>query len=375
MSDDERLLSISVNWRMLLRMLPTAMPSWLLSLVFHLSLVLLLALLQVARGGSSDGVDLMVDARGADSLGDDGQGLLAETMEIASDLAVPQLDASAPKADAVADAITETPKFELPGIAAAANDGGGLDGTDGTAAGGAEGAAGVGDGPVRTQVFGLVGEGTNFVYVFDRSDSMNSVFSYTSEGATVFSVTPLEAAKAELLRSLKDLDGRHRFHIIFYNHEPWIFDPGRSPKKMIQATRVNKRRASAFVSTVYGQGNTNHLKPLEIAIKMKPDVIFLLTDGEAKDDPTPYQLQQLARLNSAGARINVVQFCFTSRKDSSLVKLAEESGGRHLFINIAQLGPGMQGAAGAPGAVDVTPGGVDAAPDDVDASPRDVPKP
>ena len=31
---------------------------------------------------------------------------------------------------------------------------------------------------------------------------------------------------------------------------------------------------------------TQHVKPLEIALRMKPDVIFLLTDGEEKDDPS-----------------------------------------------------------------------------------------
>ncbi len=30
---------------------------------------------------------------------------------------------------------------------------------------------------------------------------------------------------------------------------------------------------------------------LEIAIRMKPDVIFLLTDGEEKDDPTPEDIK------------------------------------------------------------------------------------
>ena len=69
-------------------------------------------------------------------------------------------------------------------------------------------------------------EGTKFVYVFDRSESMNSVLSYISEGKTIFSITPLEAAKAELIRSLEDLHSGNGFGVVFYNHEPFVFSLG-----------------------------------------------------------------------------------------------------------------------------------------------------
>ena len=63
-------------------------------------------------------------------------------------------------------------------------------------------------------VFGVQGEGQKFVYVFDRSGSMDG-----HGGA------PLAAAKSELIASLDDLGDTHQFQIIFYNEHPHIFTP------------------------------------------------------------------------------------------------------------------------------------------------------
>jgi hypothetical protein len=349
---EPRLISVAVNWNALTRFFPQYLPAWLMSLVFHLSLVLLLALVHVVGTGSWHGnpLALNVDAGGVDGLGDEGAELLAEAS------ALPDALGNAPSEGQTEETPPSGAEQALEASALALADDSlkslGIDGIalDGHGTGdpkpggvlGSEGAAGSGDGPTHTDVFGLAAEGTRFVYVFDRSESMNSVLTYTSEGEPVYSITPLEAAKAELLKSLKDLDRRHRFHIVFYNNEPWLFDPGQSPSRMVVASRENKRRASLFVHSVYGHGNTNHIKPLELALRMKPDVIFVLTDGEAKDDPTDYELAKLHKLNDGATRINVVQFCYSLRTRSSLVRLANENGGQHKFINISHLGPGAQ---------------------------------
>ncbi len=81
-------------------------------------------------------------------------------------------------------------------------------------------------GKARVRLLGIVGEGSKFVYVFDRSDSMNW-----------FDRRPLRAAKAELLASLEGLGETHQFQIIFYNHEPLIFNPAGDPRR----TRVRHR--------------------------------------------------------------------------------------------------------------------------------------
>lgn len=330
------------------------LPSWLVSLVFHLVLVLLLALLTVVGNGGlgSDGIRL--EAVTGDSGGSSDADLLGDALEMPSELAALQAveappveiaemptPVESPEAIELLEPIAATEAVELAGApGGSSEDAGQGDGGD----------AGEGEGQgdsAKTAIFGLVDEGQNFVYVFDRSQSMNSTFSYTSEGKTVFSITPLVAAKAELVKSLEDLNPGNKFHIIFYNHESWVFDPGgrSSHRGLITLTPDSRKRAVGFVASVYGDGQTRHVPPLEMAIRMKPDVIYLLTDGEEKDDPSPDELARLRKLNKGQARINVIQFVFDAGTKSKLEELAKENGGRHIYMNISQLAPGLAGMA------------------------------
>lgn len=310
------------------------LPSWLMSLVVHLSLVLLLALLNVVGDGGWHDTTITLDTTTDAPEGPGEDETLAAAIEVPSELAEsepaesvpPEVASLVPQPQLSAQIEMVDPAGNAGALAAL-----GIDPDD----------VGSGSAPAQTAVFGLAAEGETFVYVFDRSESMKSTLSYLSEGTTVFSITPLEAAKTELVRSLGDLDRSQRFHILFYNHQVWLFDPGRAAKRLVPATSENKRRASSFVASVYGQGGTRHVKPLEVALQMRPDVIFLLTDGEAKDDPSDAQLAALRRLNDGRTKINVIQFVYTPITDSKLVRLATENGGRHIFFNIARLGPGM----------------------------------
>ena len=330
------------------------LPSWLTSLVFHLALVLLLALFTVAGKGSlgNSGIALDVTTGGGDPLGAE-DGSLEAALELPSELASAQTTEALAPAE-FAQEIEQMSQIDLVdvqnvGPTSAANVLGQGDGSNGGAAGGDDGGEGtIGRFPITTGVFGIVSEGTRFIYVFDQSESMNSTFSYQTEGQTVFSITPLAAAKAELLRSLNDLDEQQQFHMLFYNHQVWPFDTGNNNNnKLISANAKNREAAIQFVNNVYGVGQTNHVPALEIAIRLKPDVIFLMTDGEEKDDPSRDQLKRLRNLNNGHAKINVVQFCYEARSSGTLVQLANENGGKHIFMTIAQLGPGMAAAADA----------------------------
>ncbi len=350
------------------------LPSWLVSLVVHLALVLLLAVFVVGSnggGGGSKGIQL--EASGTPG-GENGDDLMSSSLEMPAELGSQQI-ADAPQVDfgeLTAPALEAPQTIEFmeplagPEVLRLAGSGEGDGGGHGSGNGEGSGTGdGIGDGvglgngdSARTAIFGLVEEAQNFVYVFDRSQSMNSTFAYTSEGQTVFSITPLVAAKAELVKSLEDLNVGNRFHIIFYNHESWVFDPGGrgAQRGLITMTQNNRKRALGFINTVYGDGQTRHVPPLEAAIRMKPDVIYLLTDGEEKDDPSPDELAHLRKLNKGRARINVIQFVFNPGTKSALESLAKENGGRHIYINISQLGPGLAGMAQAgPPEVKVVP--------------------
>jgi hypothetical protein len=171
----------------------------------------------------------------------------------------------------------------------------------------------------RTQVYGLTGEGTRFVYVFDRSLSM--------KGA------PLAAAKRELLASLKKLDRVHQFQIVFYNERPKTMQP----PAMTFADENGLAQAESFVGGIIADGGTDHLAALKVALQMGPDVIFLLTDA---DEP-PLSARQLAEVQRAsnGAMIHVIEFKSgpPSGKASFLKKLAEQNRGEYKAIGLGTL--------------------------------------
>lgn len=179
-------------------------------------------------------------------------------------------------------------------------------------------------GKARTSLFGVVGEGYKFVYVLDRSGSMGG------SGQTA-----LRAVKAELLRSLKNLDTVHQFQIIFYNERPAIFNPTGTPERLAFATEQNKSRAARFIDAIVAEGGTAHEEALRLAIRLQPDVIFLLTDA---DDPklTAAQLEKI-RDRAAGIVINAIEFGSGPKPAgaSFLAELARQNGGGYAYVDIA----------------------------------------
>ena len=194
----------------------------------------------------------------------------------------------------------------------------------------------------QTGIYGIEAVGKSFIYVFDRSDSMNSTFQTTSEGKRPIRFNLFDCAKHELQNSLKQLDDRHRFHVVFYNHQVEMLFGYRALKNMVDATSLVKSHVDTFLYQLRAVGETRHLPALQRALKYHPDVIFLLTDGEAKDDPTQEDLARIAKLNQKRTAIHVVQICMEPRIDSTLIQLAKENRGQHRFLNLHQHYEAMQ---------------------------------
>jgi hypothetical protein len=177
----------------------------------------------------------------------------------------------------------------------------------------------------RTAFFGEVAEGYKFVYVLDRSGSMGG------SGRIA-----LKAVKAELEKSLEKLDTIHQFQIIFYNERPVIFNPTGTPGRLAFATEQNVQRAIRFMDTIAAEGGTDHEEALKLAISLRPDAIFFLTDA---DEPflSDRQLEKIADL-AGGIAIHTIEFGVGPRQDDNnfLVKLAKQNRGRHVYIDLAK---------------------------------------
>ena len=183
-------------------------------------------------------------------------------------------------------------------------------------------------GEVTLEVFGVKGTGSRFVYVFDRSSSMNG-----------YGGRPLSAAKRELTASLKSLGKVHQFQIIFYNEEPHLFNarPGQPPA-LCFADDAAKEKAESFVNGITGDGGTQHMTALLSGLGMVPDVIFFLTDA---DEPvlTEAELKKIRERNRRGTVINCVEFGAgpSSGEINFLKRLAAQNHGQHSYVDVTKL--------------------------------------
>jgi hypothetical protein len=151
---------------------------------------------------------------------------------------------------------------------------------------------------------------------------------------------PLASAKAQLLASLQDLGPTHQFQIIFYNHKPRVFTPYGAAGRLMFANSANKQEAERFVGSILADGGTEHETALVLALRTVPDVVFFLTDA---DEPqlSGAQLARIARANQ-GTVIHAIEFGYGPQSDARnfLVLLAEQSGGKHRYVDVATLSAG-----------------------------------
>ena len=176
-------------------------------------------------------------------------------------------------------------------------------------------------GKVTTEVFWVKGTGSSFVYVFDRSGSMDDLGG-----------RPLRAAKQQLLESLQTLGETQQFQIIFYNNDIKIFQPEPGQSILTFADEISKKRARSFIASIKGDGGTNHLAALKTALAYTPDVIFLLTDAEGGFSSR--DLRDISDWNR-GTVINAIEFGRQQGPgiDGSLRQLTRESLGQYIYKN------------------------------------------
>jgi hypothetical protein len=181
-----------------------------------------------------------------------------------------------------------------------------------------------GTGYATTSVFGVEGHGNKFVYLFDRSASM--------EGP------PMSTAKRQLLESLQSLDDVNQFQIIFFNSKTRMFDASGGSKRIAFASDRNKQLAANFVGGITADGGTDRMVALKDALNLMPNVVFFLTDA---DDPmSASELAEVTRLNRrAQASICVIEFGRkpTPTPDNFLMQLARESGGKYGYVDTTKL--------------------------------------
>jgi hypothetical protein len=168
-----------------------------------------------------------------------------------------------------------------------------------------------------TAFFGIDGYGKSFVYVVDCSGSMNDNGKF-------------DEARYELLQSIEKLKKDQQYFVIFYNHRPHPMD-GQIP---VQATPEKIAETTRWVSDAEASGGTNPLPALEMALSLRPDAIYFLSDGQF-DPRTAIELRRENRNNSRqGTKmIPIHTIAFYDRFAAGLMRvIAQNSGGEFKFV-------------------------------------------
>lgn len=164
--------------------------------------------------------------------------------------------------------------------------------------------------------FGIRAPGNRFVYVVDCSRSMNHP--HPGEFKTRFN-----RLQFELIKSVAELEPQMEFFIIFFNDDP-IPMPARS---LQPALRNVQKRYLKWVTGKRPGGGTDPREALHFALRLKPDVIYFLTDG-AFDKVVERDLKELAQSDVA-----IHTFTFGNRAAEELMKrIAARNGGQYHFV-------------------------------------------
>ena len=321
-------------------------PSWLLSAGFHIGTIVLLVILSQSPGCRTD-----IQGDGGESFREVGIRLrdAPAATAAAQDEPVSESDAALPAEQLISDSQpldvpsqppvdlslpsavgppvigTGSPSVSSPGVSSLLEPSLTGNPTAQAQPGGGE--------PGSTTLFGAKDSGRKFVYVIDRSWSM--------EGDAI-NVVPLSMAKSELTASIQRLEPTQQFQIIFYNEQPYVLINDNGRFDYFFGTDSQRLDAVRQLRSVQPSGGTQHLPALEKGLDLAPDVLFFLTDGEepALSDREIQRLVQRAR----SARIHCIQFgkepeaMMEHDPGNWLRKLAAATEGTYVYRDVTRLG-------------------------------------
>ena len=309
------------------RPLLTAVPSWLVSLLVHLAIVLVLALLTIPQAAKSIGTFL--EATPADQE-------LVELIEPVKIEVVDLKQVDFASADVASEALTSDSVADVGELSSAAElnvadvdipaqaEIGDLFSGDG---GRAMGSSTASDAKSAAQFFGVKATGRRFVFIVDSSNSMRG--------------GKFAAAKEELMYAIRRLSKDQAFYIIFFDRgaERMLLPPDKEPPLLpVPATNDNINRVEKWTETVANELRTDPFEAVQFAIEMVPDAIYLLTDGKFTDRG---QTERFLKNNNVtddpveGYRPKVVihTICFWQKDGEETLKaIAKDYGGTYRFV-------------------------------------------
>ncbi|MEZ6050565.1 MAG: hypothetical protein R3B91_19760 [Planctomycetaceae bacterium] len=173
-----------------------------------------------------------------------------------------------------------------------------------------------GNGTGNSTFFGLPADGKRIVYVVDASRSMNHPFPGPM-------LTRFGRVKMELVRSIGQMTSEQEFFIVYFNDRA-IPMPSRTMMPALPGTQNMYLRWAAEVKA---DGQTNPEEALLLALTLRPDMIYFLTDGNF-----PYKVvENITKSNQNRVVINTIGFG-EDKGEKLLRQIASHNWGDYQFI-------------------------------------------
>jgi hypothetical protein len=295
----------------------SACSSYLVSFIVHLLLIIGLAI-GVVHGVSSDVVLLSLSTSG--QVDSDDQDIDAD-FSIDSSPAI-ELEESPASVQSTLTSVTDM-ELVLPEVeqSLASSASGGvstaLGMADSVQGGKKNGKSLAGSG---SSFFGIESSGEKFVFVVDSSRSM--------EGKRWMQ------ANKELMRSVTALGPTQKFYVICFDQvaRP-AFDLHPSEVNFLASSNNSRRRLKQWIQNLTLGSNTRPAEALRMALALKPDAIYLLSDGELEDES--YQMLATANHDPKTGQtivpIHTISLFSTAGKEL-LELIASNNGGKFVHV-------------------------------------------
>ncbi len=309
---DDRVLAIDEQDSQRKRSRPAA---WLVSAIAHLAVLLLLAAIGLQTRRPHDQVALSASTSEANAVS-------METFTIESSEPEIQTDEPAPtEADYELSPVGEIMAADFAPDAIATPAAASLT-TNSTSSLAAMSLKSESD--VKTQFCGVEGGGNHFVYLVDSSASMGAGF---------------ESARAELLRSIDLLKADQRFYVVFFDAQPdymRLSDLSVDEPRSVNATAENKAALKRWAMRITKDRGKAPYDPLRFALNLKPDVVFLLSDGEFPQGIEELLQEENKVENLFGDRhpISIVHTIsyYSQEGESRMRRIAAQNNGQYRYI-------------------------------------------
>lgn len=170
--------------------------------------------------------------------------------------------------------------------------------------------------PGEPSFFGIDLKDEDAVFVVDGSLSMN----YPHPGPAK---TRFGRVKLELLKTITNMSEEQKFFMIFFNQNA-VPMPA---ERMMEATAGSQKRYLTWMTQLKAAGQTNPEQALLLALYLKPDVIYFLTDGDFDYKVVP----SVTQANQANIRIHTIGFG-DDRGEKFLKEIAKFNDGTYRFV-------------------------------------------